>query len=130
MVDRDNRTETRRQERFYLLVAAMGLGLLLVSGILRRPTLSFAAVLVHVAGAVVIVVWAASGIAAARRQAREERAALERAEQAREAREARQRAAAQVRAKRTVSHGGMTINVRRKAAGRDASDAGSSRERG
>ena len=119
--------EYERQERFYLLVGIAGVLLALIAWLLRREALGPVGQIPYLAGAVVVAAWSASGVSSSRRAAREERAveaAREAAKQAEaEAREASRRAAQAVMARRTTSHAGMTIEVRRAGGGRPPAQA-------
>lgn len=118
-----------QQERFYLLVGAGGIVLVVASWLLRREEVSLVGAVPYLLAVVVVAIWSASGVATARRVAREREAAARQAQLEREAWEAAQRATQQVNARRTVSHGGMTINVHKtRAAGpAGSSEAGAAR---
>ena len=107
-----------RAELTYVSIGLVGLALLLVSFVLRREALSVMGIVVYVAAALVLASWTVMGVGASRRQAREavqrrQREAQERARQ--EAQEAAHRTARVVNARRTTSHGGATIAVRRRS---------------
>lgn len=117
----------RRQKWFYTLVGAGGVSLLALSCILRFGELSLPATMLHLGGAIIVAAWAVMGFVSVDRrecEAREEEARARAQEQAEAQRAEAQRAQAEeqrateqaireVMARRTVSHGGMTINVHR-----------------
>lgn len=108
--------EGRRQRAFYLCVGLAGEALIAAACALGAGEAHAGMRLVGaLLGALVILVWMIQGLKAVGRHEQERAQARVRAE----AQEAARRVAQQVNARRTVSHGGMTINVRRAAAHRN-----------
>jgi 20S proteasome alpha/beta subunit len=99
-------------------VGLAGLALLAVAFVLRRETLTPLGSVVCAAAALVLVSWTAMGVGTSRRRAREAMERERRAEQEqarKDAEEAARRAVRAVNARRTTSHGGATIAVRRRS---------------
>ena len=113
--------DTGRLKAFYLRVGLGGLVLVAAFFALnaqRENALMY--LLGALISAVVIVVWMLQGIRSVERRERDRQAAREAAAAHAEAQEAARRVAQQVNAKRTVSHGGLTINVHRAHAQEEA----------
>ena len=113
--------DTSRLKAFYLRVGLGGLALVAAFFALNAQKEN---ALMYLLGALlsaaVIVVWMLQGIRSVKRRERERQAAREAAAAHAEALEAARRVAQQVNAKRTVSHGGLTINVHRTHAQEEA----------
>ena len=94
----------------------MGLVLLAAAYGLRHDTLSLVGAAVYAVAALVLVVWVATGVSTIRRNARETAEREAREQVRKEAEEAARRAVDVVNARRTTSHGGTIITIRRRGA--------------
>lgn len=108
-----------RAELLYVGVSLTGLILLAIAYVLWHESPSFTDAAAYVVAALVLVVWAVMGVRTSRRNTKEaaDREQRKAEEQLRkEAEEAARRAVDVVNTRRTISHGGTTINVRRRGA--------------
>ena len=112
---REGDSMKNRAELTYVGVGLIGLVLLAAAYRLCHETLSLPDAVMYALAASVLVVWVVTGVRTSRRNAREaaEREAKEQVRK--EAEEAARRAVDVVNARRTTSHGGTTIAIRRRS---------------